>query len=446
MKLKRITLEKFRGFKQFTCEFQQGLNVLVGLNGYGKTSLLDAIAIGYGQFLSAIGTGIDRGIHQNEIHLSKHINPNNSFSMEYQFPVTISCETYPSDSAYFPSHWHRSRNTLKGRTTQVKVLKDVAQQLQKDVQNNIPINLPIFGYYGTGRLWKQKKLSIQKIRSLTHSSRLEGYRDCMDPESSFTAFELWLKEETIADFERKMKIIEESGLTDSVITGSKIKSRLLLAISSTVDTVLEPSEWSNIRYSPSAKCIIATHPKQGDIPVSMLSDGVRNMIGMVADIAFRCVRLNPHLEDKTVKETHGLILVDEVDMHLHPEWQQLVLQNLSTAFPNIQFIVTTHSHLVTTTVKKEQILLLQENNAITPLGNTYGESSDYVLKHLFGVNTRPPLDYSETLNLYLRLIEAGDGKSPEASKLRITLNKMMGESHSDLQAADRTIKRKEFLG
>ncbi len=448
MKLKQLFLKNFRGFRQFECEFGPGINVLVGLNGQGKTSILDAISIAYGQFFTALGTGIDRGVHDNEIHLAKHIleDADDTFTMEYQFPVTISCTTWQGGPGEFPESWSRVRNTLKGRTTQVKSLKDFAKKLQKDVQDNKPAELPLFGYYGTGRLWKQKKLSSVKVASLSKSSRFEGYRDCMDPESSYSAFAVWLRDETIAELERKMKILEESGLSDALVSGNTLRSRLLRAITTAVNTVLQPSGWSNIRYSATAKEIIASHPEQGNVPVSMLSDGVRNMVGMVADIAYRCVRLNSHLQENAVVKTQGMVLVDEVDMHLHPQWQQLVLQNLGAAFPGLQFIVTTHSPQVLTTVRKEQILILGQHTAHKPLGNTFGEQSHYVLTQVLGVDTRPPLNHSDMLKEYFVMIESGMGKSAQALALRAQLQEMMGEHHSDLAAADRAIQRKEFLG
>lgn len=449
MKLKQLTLGNFRGFKHFKCDFQPGINVLVGLNGFGKTTLLDAISVAYGQFFTAIGTGVDRGVYDSEIHLAKHISKSDgqSFSMEYQFPVSVHCVSFPSYIPDFPEEWERARNTLKGRTTQVKALKDIAKRLQSEVQSNTATDLPMFGYYGTGRLWKQKKLSLLKAVSLSKSSRLEGYRDCMDPESSYSAFALWLKEETIAEVERKLRIIEKSGFLDgTLIHGSTIRGRLLSAISKAVNTMLAPSGWSNVRYSATDKEIIATHKEQGDVPVSMLSDGVRNMIGMVADIAYRCVRLNPHLESNAVIKTEGLVLIDEVDMHLHPQWQQLVLQNLQDAFPNIQFIVTTHSPQVLTTVRKEQIIVLSGSQASSPLGNTFGEPSNYVMNQVLGVNSRPPLEFSEKLREYQILIESGVGNSRRATKLRSELESLMGANHSDLMAADRAIKRKELLG
>ncbi|MBE8167996.1 MAG: AAA family ATPase [Shewanella sp.] len=453
MKLKKLTLENFRGFKHFECEFQEGINVLVGLNGQGKSSVLDAIAIAYGQFLSALPTGVDKGISTSDVRLAKSLSTHSDFvsiEMESQLPVSVSCEAYTSSHIKFPQQWQRARNTLKGNTTQVRELKDSAKNLAVSVQEHQLVSLPILGYYGTGRLWSQGRISVAKADALNKTSRLEGYRDCMDPKSSYTAFAQWLKLETIANHERQMSIIEQSGLSDALVTGTTLRGKLLEAIKVAVNTVLEPSGWSNVRYTASAKELIASHPNQGNVPISMLSDGVRNMIGMVADIAYRCVRLNRHLEKNAVTQTEGIVLIDEVDMHLHPEWQQLILQNLEEAFPKIQFIVTTHSPQILTTVRKESIRLLNVKEGIAqasvPLGNTYGESSGYVLNHLFGVDSKPPLQHSDTLKKYYVLIESGLGREPQANIVRHELEKMMGKHHSDLMAADRMIQRKELLG
>ncbi|MDN2483523.1 AAA family ATPase [Vibrio agarivorans] len=372
MKIDKLELKNFRAFKHFKCQFDTGVNVLVGLNGFGKTSILDAIAIGYGQFAGGFETSKDRGILNSDIRIAKHtigageleagdsLAVAGKYTMERQFPVEVQVTVHEEGDYQFPDSWSRSRNTLKGRTTQVKDLKAVAQDLQKSVQNNENVVLPLLSYYGTGRLWKEKRLTEKKSPTNQTNSRLDGYVDCLDPESTYSAFAKWLRVETIAEYERKMQIIEEHGLEGAVVHGSTIRGKLLKAITSAVNIVLAPSGWSNIRYSATTKEVIATHKDQGNVPVSYLSDGVRNMLGMVADIAYRAVRLNPHLAENAVNKTSGIVLIDEVDMHLHPQWQQLVLKNLTHAFPNIQFIVTTHSPLIISEMKPTQVHLIKQ--------------------------------------------------------------------------------------
>lgn len=449
MKLKQLAIENFRCFKQFRCEFVEGINVLVGNNGIGKTAILDAVSIGYGQFLSSIATGVDRGVHNDEIHRTKFYNDLDAtnFSMEQQFPVKVACSTYRKKD--FPESWERERKTFKGRTTQVKTLREKGATLQQAIQKNERVDLPLFAYYGTGRLYAKKKLTAQKANMLKAKSRLEGYRDCMDPDSSYTAFEQWFIQESMADVKRKIQIIEESGLAGAVVAGATLRSKLLSAITNAVNTVLKPSGWENVRYDGGDEGIVTTHSQHGHIPVSMLSDGVRNMIGMIADIAYRCVRLNHHLAEKAALETEGIVLIDEIDMHLHPSWQQTILQNLAEAFPKIQFILTTHSPQVLTTVRKESVHLIQGEGhrgwTVQPVGETYGITSQDVLIELMDVDPQPPIERVMALKEYLRLIDLGEYQSSEGQELWNKLEQLYGENHPELNRVQRKISRKGLL-
>ncbi|WP_028868706.1 AAA family ATPase [Psychromonas arctica] len=444
MKLQKLTLENFRGFKHFECEFQPGINVLVGLNGHGKTSILDAVSVAYGQFMSGFGTSTDRPIRDNDIHLGKTGSEDTGFTMECQFPVQVSAQAFNDYVDDFPTYWSRSRNTQKSKGSKVIELNQVAKRLQKLVQDGAHPTLPVIACYGTERLWNQSFDPAKNPPKLSKTSRLEGYRDWNKPTSSYKNFASWLHEETMASFERGM-LQQEQRTRGSLIVGN-IHADRLTSLQKALNIVLMPSGWSNIHYSATAKQVVATHKEQGNVPISLLSDGVRNMIGMIADIARRAIQLNPHMGTHAVQETQGIVLIDEVDMHLHPQWQQLVLKNLTEAFPKIQFIVTTHSPQVLTTVKKHQIIILQRDHVTSPIGNTYGEPSNYVLNQVLGVDSRPPLDHSKLLQEYLVLIESGLGKEKEAVEMREILKEMIGESHSDLMAADRAIQRKDILG
>ena len=142
------------------------------------------------------------------------------------------------------------------------------------------------------------------------------------------------------------------------------------------------------------------------------------MIGMVADIAYRMVSLNPHLGKKAVKETPGIVLIDEVDMHLHPEWQQVVLESLRNALPQVQFIVTTHSPQVLTTVKNQNIrILVEENGGIVAkdvLQDAYAKESRTALEDIMNVRSRPPSTVAKTLEENQYLIEKGEIDSTKA--------------------------------
>lgn len=446
MKIQQIVLSNFRLFEKFECSFESDLTVLVGVNGQGKTTLLDGITIALGQFVGGFGTGVDKGINDSDIRLAKvatgwndetrETSSYGGYQMEQQLPVSIMAKPFPEQNLLFKK-WVRSRNTLKGRTTQVKELKEFAAKLQQAVQKGKEVTLPLIAYYGTGRLWAQKRLNEIKSPNNKIDSRLDGYKNCLDPASSYSTFSHWLRKQTLAELEHQM-VVKERGLPKSATP----RSNWIESISNAVDIILESTGWQNLRYSAIHQTVVVTHPEHGDYPVSLLSDGLRNTIGMVADIAYRAVLLNPHFLTAATKKTPGIVLIDEVDMHLHPEWQQMILTQLIKAFPNIQFIVTTHSPQVLSTVKREQIRLITHSGGFGegtfPVGETLAEASNDVLERVMKVSSRPPLPQVELYEKYITLIDRGSYESVEAIALHAELLKLLGPEHEDINPVNRT--------
>ena len=171
--------------------------------------------------------------------------------------------------------------------------------------------------------------------------------------------------------------------------------------------------------------------------MTQLSDGVRNLLGMVADVAFRCCKLNPHIGPKG---SHGLVLIDEVDMHLHPAWQQRVLLSLLAAFPQVQFVVTTHSPHVVSTVPSECIRILTSEGARQPVRQTEGLDSASVLAEVFDVDPEPPIEAVEMLRRYRALAQQGLADGEEARELRAKLEALLGASDPRLAAIDALIE------
>ena len=126
------------------------------------------------------------------------------------------------------------------------------------------------------------------------------------------------------------------------------------------------------------------------IPMKNLSDGYKNTIGMIADIAYRMAVLNPQLLDRVLTETPGIVLIDEVDLHLHPRWQQRILGDLQMLFPNVQFIVSTHAPLVISSVKRENLIVLDNGSQTAPLpSEVYGKDANYILGGVMESKIRP---------------------------------------------------------
>ena len=228
----------------------------------------------------------------------------------------------------------------------------------------------------------------------------------------------------------------------------------LEAVRTAINLCLEPSGWGDLDFSVEREEIVARHPIHGELPVGMLSDGIRSMLTLVADIAFRAVKLNPNLGPFAATQTQGIVLIDEVDMHLHPAWQQTVLSSLKEAFPRLQFIVTTHSPQVLTTAPVESIRLLQADidettgKPVTSVREfhvqTQGVASSTVLAQVMDTDPVPDIEPAQWLSRYQALIEQGSQESADGVELRSRLMKHFGEDHPAMLECDRLVRLQSY--
>jgi len=176
-----------------------------------------------------------------------------------------------------------------------------------------------------------------------------------------------------------------------------------------------------------------------------LSDGLRNVVSMIADIAFRCIKLNPSLGEQAALKTPGVVLIDEVDMFLHPSWQQRVIQALQRAFPEVQFIVTTHSPQVLTTVPSECVRILDGGKVFASPDGNQGAESSRLLKSIFSVDPRPASDpVSQLLMKYLKKIYHDKWDDADVNEIRMQLDKHFGGEEPALTAADLYIENRKW--
>jgi len=420
MKLKKITLTNYRSFDNFTINFDENLTVIVAENGVGKTSVLDAVAVALSPFVGGFDSGINKGFKQSDARLRILDADSNTImkDMESTYPVTVTAEAFIEEESFI---WKRAlTNDRKGSKTTVKDaqnIKNYAKKLQNIVRSDTreSINLPIISFYGTDRLWNSKAFTNkEKSSSIETQSRLWGYNRALEHASTYKAFNDWFIAESKAEYDALIEQIQKNSDTTDF---SLEESIALTNIREAVNSCLTISQWSNIRYNSKFKAITVNHPKQGTVPISLLSDGVRSMLAMTADIAYRCTKLNPHL-DNAPKETKGIVLVDEVDLHLHPRWQQMVLPSLHKAFPQIQFIVTTHSPQVLTTVSKKHIRIITSDEAVEPKMSPLARESADALAYVMDTNVKPPLDILEKIHTYEQLVKNGEMESSKAIEIK----------------------------
>jgi predicted ATP-binding protein involved in virulence len=212
-----------------------------------------------------------------------------------------------------------------------------------------------------------------------------------------------------------------------------------------VDEVLKPVQWKCLQFSQRDEALVLRHNEYGVIKADQLSDGIKNILAMVADIAYRCVLLNRHLGESAAKESTGIVMIDEVDMHLHPSWQQTVVGSLQAAFPKIQFVLTTHSPQVLSTVPAECIRILSDGEVHTAAKGSKGAESSRLLKRIFGVDSRPQADENtQLLQAYEKLVYADQWDTEEAKQKRRQLDEIFAGEEPKLTELDLYIENRTW--
>lgn len=457
LNIQKLRLRDYRCFEAIDLDFHARVTVLVASNGAGKTSILDAIAVAFGPYVGAFDESIGKSFKPSDIRLTA-VRDTASNEMEFA-PKGIRLEatghipgTLLELLGEVPSNatWRRSlAGPTKAKTTikDAKELIDFGKRQQVAVRTpGTDVMLPLLAYYGTGRLWQQKKLMEGK---LPRTSRTIGYTDCLDPGSSYKIFEAWFRYWSTNAFK---------GQLEASKTGRRFEptefDHYLESVAEAVNTCLAPAGWGELSYSLAREELVAHHELHGELPVSLLSDGIRNMIAMVADIAFRATKLNPHKGNRAAKETAGIVLIDEVELHLHPEWQQVVMQCLTTAFPELQFIVTTHSPQVLTSVDAACIRKLRQftdpeshhtTTVVEPIQiQTRGVSSADLLAQIMGVDPVPDVPEARKLSSYHALIQQNLHESEEGRALRAKLDAHFGAEHPVIRDCARMIRLQVF--
>jgi predicted ATP-binding protein involved in virulence len=426
MKLETLKLANFRRFKSLNISFHPELTVIAARNGQGKTSILDAATIVLGTFVGAFDLGKSKSIEQKDARYQRLAGQSDS---EQVFPVRLEATLSGLNRPVI-----RELNSAKGKSTikDATELTDHGKYLMTHVRSLEPVALPLLAYYGSGRLWNAHKNMSRK--AVLSESRTMGYEDCFSSASSFTQVQQWMTKATFAALQQKDM---------EVYQGYKIADQIE-GIQRTVDTVLSSEGWSGFHYSVQHEELAMTHEELGVLPVSLLSDGVRAMVSMVADMAWRCAKLNPQMGADAPQRTEGLAFIDEVDMHLHPKWQQTVVGSLREAFPKVQFIATTHSPQVLSTVKSESIRLIRSESdrengdilseAITPAMQSRGVASNDVMAELQGIDPIPRVDEAQWLKEYKALVTSSQSTPEHENKKQALKAKILshfGQEHPE---------------
>lgn len=422
MRIHEIRLRNFRAFEDLTLHLEPQLTVLIGRNGAGKTTVLEGLAVALGAWLSGFkAIHEDHPIPRSAAHL--HTRELSGIpSVEASFPVRVEAK---GTVRAVELSWVRELRSADGRTTSGEAydIRDLAGVVEvAELSGSAPSALPVLAYYGTGRLWLHKRDRKGDKSNLT--SRLQGYRAALEAASDQKAFEAWMAWREEDRLQRLARADEEGRPV------AEVRSPELEAVSAAACGCLEGAK--RIYYSANYQELRVDFEQGPSIPFHDLSDGQRTLIAVAADIAWRATQLNPHLGAEAPTKAEGVVLIDEVDLHLHPAWQRRVLGDLTRIFPGIQFVVTTHSPQVMSTAPPGSVRLIDSAHQVHRVERTTGKDTNSLLEDILGVPARPR-EWQDKLDELARRID--DGELAEAKVLLAELAASLGEDDTQIVAA-----------
>jgi predicted ATP-binding protein involved in virulence len=401
--------------------------VLIGDNAAGKTALLDALAVGLGAILTHLPEVSGIGFKQQDLRQT---------TQDQKAPyMRVKLTTDKNVQWSRMMRRDKTEHTTKElpETVGLKQLHAYLEEIINGVQNNQPVILPLLVYYDTERAVFSSILETINRQKLT---RFTALNKALESKTNFREAMEWFvhKENEEArevkerqDFNYKLREIE------------------------IVRQALEPiiKECRNLRseLNPPRLLVDFQNEQPATLEISQLSHGFRTLLALVMDLARRMAQANPHLDNPLNEE--AIVLIDEIDLHLHPKRQQSILPDLMRTFPKTQFIVTTHSPQVLSTVHKDNIRVLKCCEelgicAYRPIIEPYGAESTEALQSIMHVDPRPlNLPEVEEYNRYLYLVNHGQYDSAEAIELRAKLEKVLEKSQFNL--ADMLIRKHKAL-
>lgn len=437
MRLKSIKLVNYRCFVNSEIEFDKHITLLIGKNGVGKTAILDAVAVSVSTFLFGIDGGISRSILKDDARYEFH-DLNGTIDPQHQFPVSI--ESTGDCLNQKNMIWIRSLNSESGRTT----IKDASELtgLAKKAQNQImtgdkSLVLPLISYYGTGRLYAQKK-EKRNQKSLTEFKRQVGYVDCMAAESNEKLMLNWFQMQTLKSLQEQQK----TGILGKPLLLKTVEK----AICRSFERISGARNASLIFDLDTHRLVLEFETADGDakkFAMDEMSDGYKNTLSMIGDIAYRMAVLNPTLGDQVLKKTPGIVLIDEIDLHLHPQWQQTILSDLHAIFPEVQFIVSSHALAVINSVPREQVRILDHGEIYMPAAQTYGRDANSILREVMKVS-ECPADIKQRMDLFYAYMD--ENNYNEAEMVLTEIESIVGIIDPEIAAARTSLDLEKALG
>ena len=380
MRIKKINIVNFKGFQNETIQFQGNLTVVIGNNTAGKTTLLKALQVGLGAYLQSLSKlpgGAPYRRNFSSLDRFKAFDPKlrdyvaneekPRITIDAEYPVTRLMPNNVIDLSSVPVRWYRE--FAGNYTTHTKAcageLMDVVHRMEGLRDNDHQASIyPLILAFGAERTRDSQAKTVRKVKE--RASRIEkAYKFALHDRVDFEGAMEWLRR-----YDKNIKDQKEFEGTREAFFEALQKSIPALSEidfdSDEIEAVVSVTGHTPSRHH-----------------FSYMSDGLQSMINIVSEIAHRCIELNGFLGKEAIKMTPGVVLIDEIDLYLHPHWQKHVLQDLMNAFPRIQFIVSTHSPFIVQSLQEGQLVSFDEG--VLTAGEPFRESLEDITSERMGL-------------------------------------------------------------
>ncbi|WP_144596742.1 AAA family ATPase [Bacillus cereus] len=417
MKIKDIYLENFRGFNHLHLPLNGESAVIVGANGAGKSSVLNATVTSLSRIIDPISFGVSKKVQLNETDIKNG---------KHRYKI----------KAFF------EYNGLEGSTEIIKVrsktaqskslsfskddFKKIVEHIHGSIDENVPTNIPVAIFYSAHRNVIDVPL---RIKNKHEFDQFSTYLNCFSSGTDFRSFFEWFRNQEDLENEEKL---------DSDIN---YRDRQLEAVRKAVYGFMPG--FSDLRIMRKGKMRMVISKNGHRLELNQLSDGEKSTLAMIGDLARRLALANPFLEKPL--RGQGIVFIDEIELHLHPAWQREIIQRLENVFPNIQFIISTHSPQVLGEIQSAKVYLISElmnenSFSAVQVDNTFGKDSNLILEEYMGASSKNELIKNQIEYLY-KNISINDLE--KAKDLLAELSNIIGNTDPNLIKAETIIKRKE---
>ena len=359
-RISKIEVQNFRGIENSTFLFDDGINLVIGDNGAGKSSLLGAIKGSLCDWVYLVSGIYNKQVKKEDVRIRVDKVGDATYTAKRFFPIELRCEAvFHGEEMTILHHVQDERNLDNNAIGSI-----TAEHIQELINNpNILQPLLCFQSFdrdcGIAPDLYQKTIAIE----VGIPTVRDGYEGCLDGKGNEKRIQQWCLKMALMEFEKKTEVKEFR-------TFQSIISRFVNAI--------EDGDRKLTVYYSSEYSGLVLDDTRTEIPLYNMSTGYRAIMALIMELAYRTVLINPTI-DPDLQALEGVVLIDEIDAHLHPKWQWRVLGALRKVFPKVQFIIATHSPIVIASAQNAKLIMLDGSGNVNYLENAYGYSANDVL-------------------------------------------------------------------